>query len=121
VAAQQHQAAMQQQQLEQAVADAQAGHCEAERRLRDSERQMSDMRSALDSQERLLVVLREQVAQGGAAASRAGELEGAVQVGSLSQHSARQRGSAMAQASTTLACLVCVVHNQSLRVVVLWI
>jgi hypothetical protein len=74
---------VQQQQLERAVADAQAARSEAERRLRDSECQMCDMRSALDSQERLLVVLREQVAQGGAAASRAGELQGAVQVGFL--------------------------------------
>lgn len=80
-AAAQQQMSKQQQQLERAAADAQAALSEAEWRLRDSERQLCDMRSALDSQERLLVVLREQVAEGGAAAARVGELEATVQVG----------------------------------------
>jgi hypothetical protein len=38
------------------------------------------MRPALESQERLLVVLREQVAEGGNGAARVGDLEASVQV-----------------------------------------
>lgn len=86
--ARQQQLAAHQQQLERALADAQAARAGAEARARDTEQQLADMRGALNSQERLLLVLREQVAEGGEAAARAGELEGQVQVSSLIQHRA---------------------------------
>jgi uncharacterized protein involved in exopolysaccharide biosynthesis len=82
-AAQQRQTAVQQQQLQRSLADAQTAKAEAEQWLRDTERQLSDMRAALDSQERLLLVLREQVAEGGAAAARVAQLEASVQVRGL--------------------------------------
>jgi septal ring factor EnvC (AmiA/AmiB activator) len=79
--AQQQQLATQQQQLECSLSDAQAARADAEARVREAEAKLCDMRAALDSQERLLRVLREQVAEGGIAAARAGDLEAAVQVG----------------------------------------
>lgn len=79
-AAAQQQLAGQQQQLERALSGAQAARAGAEARVREAEAKLCDMRAALDSQERLLRVLREQVAEGGMAAARAGDLEAAVQV-----------------------------------------
>jgi hypothetical protein len=73
-------AAAQQQQLERTLSDAQAARADAEARVREAEAKLCDMRAALDSQERLLRVLREQVAEGGVAAARVEDLEAAVQV-----------------------------------------
>lgn len=81
--AQQQHVVLQQQQLEQALSDARASKAEADLKLQDTEQRLADMRAAVDSQERLLLVLREQVVEGGMAAARVRELETTVQVGRM--------------------------------------
>ncbi|KAF6253880.1 hypothetical protein COO60DRAFT_1462988 [Scenedesmus sp. NREL 46B-D3] len=67
------------QQLRAALSDAQAAKAAAEVRLAEGERQLSDARGHEDSQERLVGMLRQQLAEQGRAAAAAAELEASVQ------------------------------------------
>jgi outer membrane biosynthesis protein TonB len=68
------------QQLRAALSEAQSAKAAAELRLLEVERQLADARGHTDSQERLVGMLRQQLAEQGRAVAAAADLEGTVQV-----------------------------------------
>jgi hypothetical protein len=73
---------MRQDALQAALQEAKAAKAQAELKLLEGERHVAEMQSAVEQQERLLVVLRAQLEEGGKAAQQVEELQGMVQVGS---------------------------------------